>query len=59
MRTFSPSDLCLEAGWMVHQQASPAGAQRNTGGVTCLHNVIYKSMIYISGSQLVLSQGPN
>lgn len=22
--TFSPSDLCLEAGWMVHQQASPA-----------------------------------
>lgn len=21
--TFSPSDLCLEAGWMVHQQASP------------------------------------
>lgn len=22
-RTFSPSDLCLEAGWMVHQQASP------------------------------------
>ena len=24
IRTFSPSDLCLEAGWMVHQQASPA-----------------------------------
>ncbi len=23
MRTFSPSDLCLDAGWMVHQQASP------------------------------------
>ena len=23
MRTFSPSDLCLEAGWIVHQQASP------------------------------------
>lgn len=21
--TFSPSDLCLEAGWIVHQQASP------------------------------------
>jgi hypothetical protein len=21
--TFSPSDLCLEAGWTVHQQASP------------------------------------
>lgn len=24
MRTFSPSDLCLDAGWIVHQQASPA-----------------------------------
>lgn len=23
MRTFSPSDLCFEAGWMVHQQDSP------------------------------------
>lgn len=23
IRTFSPSDLCLEAGWIVHQQASP------------------------------------
>lgn len=23
IRTFSPSDLCLEAGCMVHQQASP------------------------------------
>ena len=22
--TFSPSDLCLDAGWMVHQQDSPA-----------------------------------
>lgn len=22
-RTFSPSDRCLEAGWMVHQHASP------------------------------------
>lgn len=22
-RTFSPSDLCLDAGWMVHQHASP------------------------------------
>lgn len=21
--TFSPSDLCFEAGWMVHQHASP------------------------------------
>ena len=24
-RTFSPSDLCLEAGCVVHQQASPMG----------------------------------
>lgn len=24
MRTFSPSDLCLDAGWIVHQHASPA-----------------------------------
>lgn len=24
MRTFSPSDLCLDAGWIVHQQDSPA-----------------------------------
>lgn len=24
-RTFSPSDLCLEAGCIVHQQASPTG----------------------------------
>lgn len=23
MRTFSPSDLCFEAGWIVHQQDSP------------------------------------
>ncbi len=23
-RTFSPSDLCLDEGWMVHQQASPS-----------------------------------
>ena len=23
VRTFSPSDLCLEDGWIVHQQASP------------------------------------
>lgn len=27
MRTFSPSDLCLDAGWIVHQQASPAQAE--------------------------------
>ena len=24
VRTFSPSDLCLEDGWIVHQQASPS-----------------------------------
>lgn len=29
MRTFSPSDLCLEAGWMVHQQASPVDTQKH------------------------------
>lgn len=22
-RTFSPSDLCFDAGWIVHQHASP------------------------------------
>lgn len=27
MRTFSPSDLCLDAGWIVHQQASPKGTK--------------------------------
>lgn len=26
-RTFSPSDLCLEAGCIVHQQASPMGGR--------------------------------
>lgn len=26
-RTFSPSDRCLEAGWMVHQQASPGDGE--------------------------------
>lgn len=30
MRTFSPSDLCLDAGWIVHQQASPAEAEITT-----------------------------
>lgn len=27
-RTFSPSDRCLEAGWMVHQHASPGRGER-------------------------------
>lgn len=30
IRTFSPSDLCLDAGWMVHQQASPTATHKLT-----------------------------
>lgn len=36
IRTFSPSDLCLEAGWIVHQQASPTMLHT----YTCLHILI-------------------
>ena len=32
--TFSPSDLCLEAGWTVHQQASPEDKQHREGHQT-------------------------
>ena len=28
-RTFSPSDLCLLAGWIVHQHASPVAHNNN------------------------------
>lgn len=31
-RTFSPSDLCLEAGCIVHQQASPTGQSSQDDG---------------------------
>ncbi len=34
--TFSPSDLCLEAGWMVHQHASPA-RKRETNSYLNFH----------------------
>lgn len=33
MRTFSPSDLCLDAGWIVHQQASPRGPENTQEGM--------------------------
>lgn len=34
--TFSPSDLCLEAGWMVHQQASPETDKQIKNVETCI-----------------------
>ena len=30
--TFSPSDRCLEAGWMVHQHASPGAMETEERG---------------------------
>lgn len=38
-RTFSPSDLCFEAGCMVHQQASPKN--RVTVRIMVSHNALH------------------
>lgn len=34
--TFSPSDLCFEAGWMVHQQASPVTDRQVQNAQLCI-----------------------
>ena len=46
-RTFSPSDLCLEAGCVVHQQASPVGG----GGVRAAQNALPQSIPSHGASQ--------
>lgn len=49
-RTFSPSDLCLEAGCTVHQHASPLRIKtlRNSEGITRFHSCFSTREKFIS-----------